>query len=1196
MSFAKDDKNYQYNVHLKNWKVYKIYHYQEAGNYYGVVYLNDKSKQLVLAHRGTLIKWQDLFKDDSPLKTDLKGVLGGSIVAQQAAAYKSTKFAIIEAIAKEYNFSITGHSLGAWLAELSLFFIYRDFEEIKARAVTFDSPGSVMHIEQLMYNVVNDSTYFDVKELDIITYLSSPNFVNSCNKHVGKVYQVFPKYDIPDKINKTLSWYQRIKNLVSWGKKENTSLEWILSIFGHSMTNIISTFDPRTGVPIKYEEVLDWPVIKYVPYNNETKVSIINNWYKFANILLPYEINTLRNTIKDSTIMSLVHILVEAANGKINQEQYFNYFKHKENLGQKDFTKQLSESDEFYLMYEGHYKTKFVNLFEDILKDHNKNSVDWYLKQIKKKDKDIYQLVDSLGKKQLEEIKSHYIIVPNSKRTIISDKISIDQLREWIYVLVQVNSEVKNFLEDIKPLKEKNNLSKSGIISNYLPQDRPKYFLVGKSIGEINKILNMYQHVIITGLPGSGKSSYALEYAHIQKDKFIVRWLHADTADKLEIDYRNLAYELGIDTTLKCNKQVLKNMVNSKLANCKQPLLIIFDGVIEYSNIKDYLLNLPSNVKVIITTRNLNLNDQFKQIKLDSLTRESAILCIKNSPNNKLLDNQIEKLLDVLVTKSGDISPHKLSYAINYIDSNALLTIEKCIDYLKDNKKYDNAITLLMESLKTNPLAYKIIQYIARLDHSFINIDILEAVLLVNDKQLQEAINSLSAFGLVEIVKNKTDHKPGIIVHPLVQMEVIEYAEKYACNKDIINEETIYNKLLPILNSLFPQITLVPNDDWNIADSIYPHVKKILQKKVRVKQHVQAELYTKLGRYSEYVILKFKECLEYEEAGLKIRKKLNQGNHPDVARSLIKVGWAYFNLGDVGKGLIFQEQALRMYQALYSGNHPDVANSLSAVGQFYDDLGDAQKSLTYYQQALEMRQKLYQNNHPKTANSLNNVGWAYRNLGNIQQGLVFHEQALKMRQELYQGNHPDIAQSLNHIGSAYKTLRDAKKGLIFQEQALRMYQALYSGIHPDIAQSLNNVGCIYRELGDTQKGLLLQEQALKMRKELYQGNHPEIARSLNDIGVTYLALGNMQKALKFHEQALKMRQELYHNNHPDIAESLSNIGITYLALGNMQKALDSYQKAYARFVNSLGPDHPRAKELRENIIELTNDPKRIKIN
>ncbi|MCZ6883804.1 lipase family protein [Rickettsia helvetica] len=90
-----------------------------------------------------------------------------------------------------YNLSFTGYSLGAWLAELSLYFAHRDFHYPKAKAITFDSPG--LATENLQPQMHSHETTFDVKNLNITTYLSAPNFVNVCNPHINKAYRLFPK-------------------------------------------------------------------------------------------------------------------------------------------------------------------------------------------------------------------------------------------------------------------------------------------------------------------------------------------------------------------------------------------------------------------------------------------------------------------------------------------------------------------------------------------------------------------------------------------------------------------------------------------------------------------------------------------------------------------------------------------------------------------------------------------------------------------------------------------------------------------------------------------------------------------------------------------------------------------------------------------------------------------------------------------
>lgn len=1201
--FPKDDKNHIYNEYLENWKVYKIYNYKDAGDYYGIVYINNRDKQLVLAHRGTIIKWQDLFKSDSALKADLKGILGRDIVVQQAAAYKATKFAITDVHDKSYNFSITGHSLGAWLAELSLFFVHRDFVEIKAKAVTFDSPGSVIHIDQLRSNIINNSADFDMKILDITTYLSPPNFVNSCNKHIGKVYRIFPYREIPDNINNALTWYQWIKELLPWSNKEAVSLEWILSIFDHSLTNILSTFDPNSGKPIKYEEVLDWPVIEYTPYKDETKANMFTNWVQSSSNVLADETDTLKNIIKDSTVMSLVHILSELANGKINQTQYLSYFKYSELPQQHTtFEGKLSLNNDFYLSYAGHYKTKLPNLFEDILNDNNKGSSDWYLKQVKKKD--IYQLEDELSQKQLQEIKSQYKIIPSTNYIIVSDKIPIEHLREWIYRIVQVNPAVKDFLEDIniQQFSDTTKTDKKEIIASYIPHDKLEYPIAMESLNKINEILIKDQQVIITGLPGSGKSYYALEYAYTQKDRVIVRWLNADCADKIDIEYRNLACELGINTQLNHNKHVIVNLVNNKIASSKVPLLIVFDDVVEYEHIKDYLLNLPSNTKVIITTRNLNLNNKFKSIKLGPLSRDVATRYIKIRIGDRISTSDTEKLADVLTTHYSEILPYKLSQTVAYIENNTLLTIEKCIEHLKNNKNFEGEITMLATLLKSTPLAYDIIQYAARLDSDFIDIDILKEILIVDDKQLQESIKMLNSVGLIEIVGKD---KRGISVHPLIQEEIIAFTEKNAKNKYVIREEIIYNKLLTALNKLFPSITHIPNKDWATARFIYPHVKKILTQKISKNLAIQAELYTKLARYNLHIMNNFKQRFEYEETALRIRKLLYKGSHPAIADSLASIGWAYLHLSDIQKALTYHQQALEMKQAIYRSNHPSIADSLAYIGQVHEITGDAENAVKFYERALKIKQALYPEAdraiaislndlgtaykdlgdvdkalalhekalaieksiygdipHPDTASTLNNIGRAYRHLGKLEQALRAHKQALSMLEELYKCNHPRIIDSLNKIGVTYRDLGDIETALSYLRRALKASQELYQGEdHQVTAILLGDVGEILGNANNLQDSLSYYEQALGMLQRLYAGNNRHTARTLDGIGRTYTKLGDTEKALQAQYEGLKMRQALYRHNNPEVAKSLHSIGKTYQTMGKLQKALEYYKQA-----------------------------------
>ena len=66
----------------------------------------------------------------------------GEIGIHQGHAYGATVKAVNEAKSRNYTLTITGHSLGAYLAELSVYYCHADIGYRNVKGVTFDGPGS----------------------------------------------------------------------------------------------------------------------------------------------------------------------------------------------------------------------------------------------------------------------------------------------------------------------------------------------------------------------------------------------------------------------------------------------------------------------------------------------------------------------------------------------------------------------------------------------------------------------------------------------------------------------------------------------------------------------------------------------------------------------------------------------------------------------------------------------------------------------------------------------------------------------------------------------------------------------------------------------------------------------------------------------------------------------------------------------
>jgi hypothetical protein len=123
--------------------------------------------------------------------------------------------------------------------------------------VVFDSPGCKDILSQMTdkLDVRLHGRLINLQHLDITSYLSAPNIINTCNSHLGTAYRIF--IDLSD-----MGWIE-----------ENTPF---YNLATHSMDKIKQAFQPETGQvrnddngKLKIQEVADWPVIAGLMYGAE---------------------------------------------------------------------------------------------------------------------------------------------------------------------------------------------------------------------------------------------------------------------------------------------------------------------------------------------------------------------------------------------------------------------------------------------------------------------------------------------------------------------------------------------------------------------------------------------------------------------------------------------------------------------------------------------------------------------------------------------------------------------------------------------------------------------------------------------------------------------------------------------------------------------------------------------------------------
>ena len=139
-------------------------------------------------------------------------------------------------------------------------------------------------------------------------------------------------------------------------------------------------------------------------------------------------------------------------------------------------------------------------------------------------------------------------------------------------------------------------------------------------LSKLNDLFKSKQIVAISAFGGTGKSSLALEYCHrlIEKEpNYIkIRWFNVAFEQRLEEEFTSLADLFGINIENYRFDFILRK-IYSKLEESSMDILFVFDNVESYDAIKEYVRWAPSNIKILLTTR-----DNLDGLKVDKIELE----------------------------------------------------------------------------------------------------------------------------------------------------------------------------------------------------------------------------------------------------------------------------------------------------------------------------------------------------------------------------------------------------------------------------------------------------------------------------------------------------------------------------------------------------------------------------------------------
>ncbi|MFI5343671.1 MAG: hypothetical protein ACHQUC_05560 [Chlamydiales bacterium] len=248
LSYQNEEALKKKNALPEGWRCVECCDSVERDGYFGAVFVNDKTQQIILAHRGTSALFQDLL-------TDALGIVGGIVEGQQKSAVEFTHMVLQRSDMSGYRLGIVGHSLGGWLAQLTASLVAsKGYEEVYA--VTLDAPGAKEMIQTYFKgDQMVSMARVDEERLDFTHFLSLPNVVNCCNTQIGDLFHIIPALD--QGCGERILWYA-LKS-IRWIAPVAFAGEYVLRT--HRLEAQLATFNPESSMPKPLYQVLNWPSI-----------------------------------------------------------------------------------------------------------------------------------------------------------------------------------------------------------------------------------------------------------------------------------------------------------------------------------------------------------------------------------------------------------------------------------------------------------------------------------------------------------------------------------------------------------------------------------------------------------------------------------------------------------------------------------------------------------------------------------------------------------------------------------------------------------------------------------------------------------------------------------------------------------------------------------------------------------------------
>lgn len=382
----------------------------------------------------------------------------------------------------------------------------------------------------------------------------------------------------------------------------------------------------------------------------------------------------------------------------------------------------------------------------------------------------------------------------------------------------------------------------------------------------------------------------------------------------------------------------------------------------------------------------------------------------------------------------------------------------------------------------------------------------------------------------------------------------------------------------------------------------------------------KGEAYQALNKelMAHYQAGNYEAALKSAEAALLLSREITWAEDPIEAKSL---GNLALVLGKLGKS----EEARHHYEAAMAildskpGETELHISLMNNLGELFWEHHQSEMAMETFRKGLQMVEASGQD-HPMRLNMMMKSADLLVAGGHNDQAAGMYARTLLLAEQTLGRDHPEVSKILNNLAvSQHLSCQEQEEGVYLR--ALDIRTKALGPDHPAVAVVHNNLGEYYGQKGVFDKAEASFRRAVEIMEKTADSSRPELARYLFNLGTLHvqaletdqskdiylraltvasetddlhiqvlilnaLAIdehlrGKFVLAWQYYHRALHLMEQNPDHDAGDRISTLTNVARHLESQRQIKKALTYYEQALAVSEQSLGPDHPDTRLLRE---------------